>query len=139
MSDRIEDLVERVRKATGPDYELDPDILAACGMLINPKAVHRDYGRWPDEAPPFYRIPHVTGSIDAALALVERVLPGRDIDLELRETMIHGAVLRVTDAIIYPLRESGGGAVRGYGNSPPLAIILALLTCLDASKGSGRT
>jgi hypothetical protein len=69
-------LIERVENATGPDWGLDSAVFAACGMQINPK--NSDYGRWPEEAVDgwgFYRIDRITASIDAAMALVERVDP----------------------------------------------------------------
>src|SRR5690242_13610691 len=67
----IESLRERVAKAVGPDRELD----------------HALHGIWNDvarkvtlteaENAPGWDTPAVTASIDAALALVERKLPGK--------------------------------------------------------------
>jgi hypothetical protein len=57
----IEALIERVEKATGPDRELDISICDELG--------------WPDKAWAGYPA-GPTSSLDAAVALVERLLPG---------------------------------------------------------------
>lgn len=83
---KLEDLVGRVEAATGPDRELDGAIALAVGGW------HRDWldeGRNPHHMPDWYwwhtddhphqatdAHPRYTSSIDAALALAERVLPG---------------------------------------------------------------
>ncbi len=57
MTDDVEGLIERLEKATGPDRELDHAL---------------------DAVSPAYtgRLAYYTRSIDAALALTERLLPG---------------------------------------------------------------
>lgn len=67
------DLLERVGAATGPDREIDAEIAWAC--------LEEDWSSGPERAvsEPFAHIkmlPEYTASLDAALALVERVLPG---------------------------------------------------------------
>lgn len=75
----LEELLERVKAATGPDRELDGDIAEALG--INPKGSFRMRSS-PDKAAfgigaySSWKPDPLTASIDAALALVERVLPG---------------------------------------------------------------
>jgi hypothetical protein len=89
-TDDLSRLRDRVRAATGPDRELDAEITVALTPtvrtdddLIYLRAVRRDEG----EAPGTYWLhqrsgislrsaDRLTASIDAALALVERVLPG---------------------------------------------------------------
>lgn len=80
MSGALEGLLERVESATGPDRELDARIWCAINGY--------DFVAW-DGAGAVYRfrepgirhmdaahVQPVTRSVDAALALVERVLPG---------------------------------------------------------------
>lgn len=55
----LRDLLERVERATGPDRELDRAIWKACGI---------DYRQSVTQP--------VTSSVDAALTLIGRVLPG---------------------------------------------------------------
>lgn len=75
-----------------------------------------------------YRFIDVEAWESAALALVERVLPGRDIDLELREGMQDGQVYRFTDATIYAQAYSDDKRdFKAFGNSPALALLSALL------------
>lgn len=67
----VDDLVRRVEAATGPDLELDALIYCwHCSKSAFADASERmAYLRW--------AAPDYTASIDAALALVERRLPGR--------------------------------------------------------------
>lgn len=66
----IDELVKRLEAATGPDRELDAELYDA---FIEPLTwqVVSDSGH---QKPPCY-----TASLDAAVALVERVLPGRGL------------------------------------------------------------
>jgi len=116
-------LVERVWKAGGPDRELD----AAIGVTIGGLTIdeHDPIRRWRDErgntVALLGALPEYTSSFDAALALVEKVLPRH--------------------RVIITKQPDGTGAVTilsyeqswaGYGATPPLAILLALLS----AKGS---
>lgn len=113
MEDGISKLLERVEKATGPSYALECEIAVALE---------------PERAVAGLLSPNYTRSLDAALALVERKMPGRDIDLEIRETMTDGKVLRITDATIYAQAYSDDRRdFKAYGSSPALALIAALL------------
>jgi hypothetical protein len=69
-------------------------------------------------------------SIDAALGLAERMLPGWDYGLDRDEGQFFAT-----------LAPAGGSMARGYqaeGSSLPLAIILALLKALRESSERGR-
>ena len=54
-------LLERVRNATGADYDLEWDIIQAFEAPLDALRMST---------------PHITASVDAAFALIERVLPG---------------------------------------------------------------
>lgn len=143
MSD-LSALRERVESATGADREID----GALWKELNREAwaeqctfkgtLYAGHKHTPAEkrkhelrSAEFFA-PRYTASLDAALALVEAKLPGRDIDLEIRETMADGVVLRVTDAAIYPLAYSDDQrSFKAYGNTPALALLAALLAALD--------
>ena len=121
--EKLPELLEKVKAATGPDDFLDFEIdMAMKG--------HRNIGGWQalvvatgervsvsNTASPNY-----TASIDAALALVERKLPG--------------AMRRANDAedgmgAKADLVLDGGEHVTGAGATWPLAILSALLTALS--------
>lgn len=68
-------LLERVKAATGPDRVLDED-LALCFGWSHEVNLEEDYECWRDDAGKARYLPKVTASVDAALALVERMLPG---------------------------------------------------------------
>lgn len=114
----LKELIERVKAATGPDRELDEDI-----------RIHFD----PVGSVFYSESKAYTGSIDAALALVERCLPGWTVarmsqgdnrlwTVELRE----GFLTSYGKVVIQP--------DHWQGTTLPLAIILALLTALDKKE-----
>jgi hypothetical protein len=71
-----------------------------------------------------------TFSIDAAIKLIERKLPGRDIILETRESMADGAVRRTSDATIGEAYYSPEKPTHAYGNTPALSLIASLLRAI---------
>lgn len=102
------DLIERVRNATGPDREIDWDVDEALT----------------GEVPDFHGCPRYTASIDAALALVERVLPGWQIAMgTCGEDDIPWACLTEPDD---DCRDFPASAP-----TIPLALIAALLSALN--------
>jgi hypothetical protein len=80
MTDQLKELLERVEKATGPDREIDVWLLALLGDKESPWGIGDiEYALTDPELtcdPPTYTV-----SLDACLALVERVLPGHCIGL----------------------------------------------------------
>lgn len=80
----------------------------------------------------------VSESIDGAVALIDRIRPGSDIDLEIREIMTDGVVRRVTDATIYGRVHSNELTVRGYGSTPALALCIAALRAHDFQKDNDK-
>lgn len=126
-------LVERVGKASGPDEQLDLDIAEAVGVI------HRDergklfmpddfggrvYGGLGDHI----LVGDLTSSIDAALALVAKVLPGA-ADYSISVWLVAGNHDRPTARIWNDDVE-----FRSRGANPALALLLALLSAL--TKGS---
>ena len=122
-------LIDRLKAATGPDRELDAAIELAYGYSIPSDAIFRpetDYVQcqwnWvhPLDGKIFHICPLYTASIDAALALVERMLPESMYDLHKCETGYSFSILRNNLD-----RPYFGGA------TPALAILIALFTALQ--------
>lgn len=120
----LSELIERVKAATGPDRQIDR-------AIAKHFKIGWDYSAdWPTvivdgektSEPTAY--PY-TFSIDAAIALAERVLPGwhwnigHDANGELHATVWHG----VTES-------------DEYAPTAPLAIVLATLLALQSSEQS---
>ena len=119
----LQGLIERVRAATGPDRELEIAIGTTIGgWTYQPHVPHcfkwNDGQRDRPNGPPSY-----TASIDAALSLVERVLPE------------HDWILGHTNGGLTIHCQLGPDADKmAFGETPALAILLALLSALkDAS------
>lgn len=120
----LAEMLERVEKATGPDRELDGRIWCeirgypfivwdGAGVAYkNPDLRHEDADR----------IPKVTASADAALALVEREFPG--------------AFWSLTNIDPDSGFDATVGPHHGDGASPALAILAALLSALIAKEAS---
>jgi hypothetical protein len=135
----ISELIERVKAATGPDRELDALLYA---IVADHRTVrenmHPEFGRqllarnnrpphdeyWLDH--PATVFPAYTASIDAALALAERVLPGCVWTIEADACWLR--VLTEDDVAEFQGNKAGMG-----GKWTPLAIVLALLTALQST------
>ena len=146
----MEDLLARVKAATGPDRELS----VAIWFALNPDREHlwalsgmnaqrgpkqnteatlrravqqnpRDYG-WEATDHDF------TASLDAALALVERVLETDFIDIEVAKRFVAGEARGRA--------EICGPAVDAYGEAatPALALLAALLSALATPEGEAK-
>ena len=132
-ADALQALLERVEKAEGPDRELDALIwTAATGhethypnpYMREAEGLHAYTERRGDDLSRWYRVPALTDSIDAAVALVESRLIGPSWSVS------SALNARVTCAV-------RGGARHFYdaeGNTPALALIAALLRALIASE-----
>lgn len=96
----------RVIAATGADRELDKDLYCT---LVAVRAV--------------FPFPHYTASIDAALALIERVLPGASWGVN---TAMEGGF--AADVPFQKLKDMQPHPVRH--RTAPLAILAALLSAL---------
>jgi len=123
-------LVERLENATGPDRELDRDIGFAVGSWsirnIDPHGnliyVPSDDTYYADHPGSMY--PAFTESVDAALALAEKVLPSMRTISTCDDTLAVSAKIWV-----YPNGLSNGGEfmVEGMQQSLPLALCIAVL------------
>jgi hypothetical protein len=133
----LEGLIERVKAATAQDRELDCQIAYALNYEVEGMAASfRSYCdvhdlKWGEIARHAnspqsilsHNLPRFTASIDAALALVERVLPGCYWTIEADACWIR--VLTDDDVAEFQGNKSGMG-----GRWTPLAILLALLQAL---------
>lgn len=109
-NEQLDGLIEQVKAATGPDDKLD---YAVDEWLWRSGGKH--HGEM-DTLPPF------TASIDAALALVERLLPGWNYTFNRGHCELRHPKHRAKD-------------VQAFGKTTPLAILAALLSALkDASE-----
>lgn len=150
MTPTISSLLSRVRAASGPDRELDARIDAA---LFGGRAARDFTGEDPasrlrfsyaahvvfDHVDPMTNgghvlssmvrfTPPITASIDASVALVERVLPGCDWKIStLRHRKGFGADL-------YP--SAADAVARADAATAPLAILAALLSALEQKESA---
>jgi hypothetical protein len=114
-------LRERLRAAKGPDRDLDDAIEALLWKGVaadHPHAVPVGRTGWKMQAPEYYTV-----SIDAAVALVERVLPGCCIYPDLTPGD-YACGLRLPD-------KSRHATAFQKGATGPLAILHALLVMLE--------
>lgn len=128
MTPTISSLLSRVRAARGPDRELDARIDAA---LFGGRAA-RDFTG--DDPAPCY-----TASIDDAVALVERALPGwrfRSME-EAGAVRLEGATNGDWLVVLWECRRAGGGTRKQVGKTLPLAILAALLSALEQKESAG--
>jgi len=135
----INDLIFRVKQATGSDPRLNAEI--ACAFIFtdcrpaDPNDFGGKYGYQPEsifiENSGFLLADNFTGSVDDALCLLDRLKPGCFYLLGRGKTRHdeppYGAQLMF-----------GSDEILGFGEAPtmPLAIILALL---EAVKADGQT
>jgi len=130
----LQDLLERVAAATEPDRELDcrlfadllmrPDGYAVVGFSPGTVA----YVEAPVTTVRYLAAPHYTSSLDSALALVERVLPGWWWG-------VSGATKPACDALLY--EPSPGGfrqKIKASAKTPTLALLAATLRALIAQQ-----
>lgn len=151
----LADLLARVEGARGPDRELDALIWLACGLdpvCGSPMSGETRAGRFKfrpgqplsllvakypkfiDLAAVACQPAHVTTSLDAAVALAERVLPGFDADINIRRSDDEDMA-----AYLWPSGTYIGG-YGGHGKTPALALLAAMLRALSSTfVGRGIT
>ena len=133
--EQLTDLLERVEGATGADREIDALFVAVLNNAqLRPYPPSDDFGpknRWQfwsldgahflgNEGTPKFKVEPITASLDAALALLARVLPGRVVRLSISE--------RVSTAqLTSPLRDD---RARHAGSTPALALLSAMLRAM---------
>lgn len=130
----LQELLERVKAATGPDRELDHTIEARMREHVGSMGfgIYKTADEWiPQAIKRNFNSPRYTASIDAALALTERVLPGAGYMYQKpragweRRPGLHGYA---SIGFGEPLK-----AFTADAPTAPLAILAATLTAL-ASK-----
>lgn len=113
----MRDLIAKLEKLKGPDREVD-------GLLAAHFHVKQITGTWPD----WCIDPPVTASLDAAIALVERVLPGWD----------WGVMSAGEDGSEGKLWQHGwhdDTVVHAFHALPAIALIIALLKAKEVQDG----
>ena len=139
----LEALLARVEAAEGANDELSAQVLSALLSEEPVVAVERSpiNGVWCayvmghggrrrlwDVPSPFRQMNGVTASLDAALALVERVLPEADV-------YVHATKLRKPKAVIFPTEFANPVDSQPSATSA-LALLAALLKALIAQEGA---
>ena len=114
------DLITRLSKLEGPDREVDREIAKLFNM---PWDYSAEWIKKRDEEGNRFDVPVAfpyTSSVDAAIALAERVLPGCDLTIRSKHKM----------AWIDGLK----GEI-AYGANPAIAACIAILRAKEASHG----
>lgn len=129
MMASVKELIELVKAAQGPDRELDHALWLHFDETAQAKY---DAGRIP--------LPWtwcLTSSIDAALALTERVLPGYRGNLQFGSAWDGGVYQpgKVGCTIHSPMSSGGGPLWKAFAPTLPLAILAALLSALSTKEG----
>lgn len=126
---KYEDLIERLEKVTGPDRGIDRDIAE---HIVGTKYRSTQRGReWLEDSHggvetwTRYPVPY-TASIDAAIALIEKILPGSELEI----TNLYG-VARVT---LHDVENSFHGS--DPCNRINTALLIALFRALEAKAGA---
>lgn len=138
----LQELLDRVKAATGPDRELDAGIAEATAQV--PEGAIRMHGlpgtaKYATGGYTVWDTPAYTASIDAALALTERVLPGWVVADLCQNSRHAGDPWGCTLAIYYGSTPSKNKAASsGYDfSTASLAILAATLSALIA-KDAGE-
>lgn len=122
------DLIAKMEALDGPSREVDKEIHEATNPKLRPSL---RYGN----------IPELTASLDAAIALVERVLPDTD---DRRHSCTIWTGRRPAARIFYRQRcaeDEGGWAIGALNNwdvrgaTPAIALLIALLQVKEAQDG----
>jgi len=145
-------LIDRLSKLDAPDREVDAEIAFATGHFdyklkygFENCRIERGQNRTNDWVEVFVKdkgtliysepYPHVTASVDAAIALAERVLPGWTFE-HIGQDYIRA---RGLDNDVMPMGwtveiSDGSQTIQGQAPTLPLAICIALLRAKEASK-----
>jgi hypothetical protein len=112
------ELLQRIEAASGPDRYLNADLLAH--FFVNINGVRTAFAS--------DTVPDLTASIDAAIALVERMLPG--IFWVIGQGKTNSVEKLFGCQLLFGTEEIIGS---GESDHAPLAILLALLKALQES------
>ncbi|MDP3492782.1 MAG: hypothetical protein Q8R82_06675 [Hyphomonadaceae bacterium] len=135
MGSELSELLARVEAASGPDRGIDARIYAALvntyphlnDLVASRQKAHPNEDAWKLGAVD-WRVKPYTASVDAALALVERVLPDHDWIVEGGKSGSNAVLLaRVAE-------DDGPNAHTAQQATPALAICAALLLALASTQ-----
>lgn len=133
MGDVLADLIARVEAANHGSIGLDVDIMNAV---------------WPEwEVEPNEALHFITSSLDAALALVERKLPGWKVSIFINHLTGHKAGAGARAALMSPKKKRSPEGFRWpaitaecfYAPTPALAVCAALLRALQHIARDGSS
>lgn len=131
-------LTAQLQAAEAGSRELDLLVLEACG--ISPKDWPGDSVVGPEQVfilgGKKYSLPRVTSSVDSALALIEEVLPGWSVNLEIdftREVIDPETDLDPCACSLFNHDGDHMKHVMEWAKSPALALCLALLKAREGS------
>lgn len=119
-------LIERVEALTGPDREVDLDVAIATGMVSDEVSKYGPHLRRIEAR----RVDPYTASLDAAVALVEQVLPGWSGDVDIGVPIADSGKV---GARLFP-PEPGWANYAGEGLTSAIALVLAALRALHAQE-----
>jgi len=135
----LEQLLDRVVKATGADREIDAAIASEFfGVEIKRENKDRNWRMGhrttkTRKAEPWVALPAFTASVDAAIAFIERVLPGWGWELT-EPAVVAGVSPRSrSSARIWPstsFKDNGSRTAFGDAETIPLALLAAALSAL---------
>lgn len=134
MKGDLTELIARVEAATGPDRELDHALhRLEMGEWMDAHGYARDGDGYLTQTPPIQGGARCCGpgyfteSVDAAIALAERMKPGCTWQLFRKSDGTAFAVIELR-------HRAGGFTDRCDAATPALALILALLRALEAKR-----
>ncbi len=123
-------LITRLSKLDAPDREVDAEIDRAFGLLVDIYPLSGPMTDYPEPVG-YTETRHYTASVDAAIALAARVLPGWVFDNVGQD--FH-SVPGGYEAFGWNVELINGTRVQGQAPTLPLAICIALLRAKEASK-----
>ena len=127
---KYEDIINHLEKAEGPSHEIDAIIVSMDGFQIK-RERNRAWRYGDRNTQKWYNIPSYTASLDAAVALVERMLPGWTIaNIGQDDGKTWHAELRKGHKTSYSTVKLAGAAVSA------IALLLALFRALQAQEES---
>ncbi|MCO7726424.1 hypothetical protein NJB93_07430 [Brucella intermedia] len=137
------DLITRLSKLDAPDREVDAEIAVLFSGDPDAYVVRPNEGAMFSHKPGWFatgdnkshKSPEYTTSVDAAIALAERVLPGWTFE-HIGQDYIRASGL---DNDVMPMGwtveiSDGSQTIQGQAPTLPLAICIALLRAKEASK-----
>jgi hypothetical protein len=111
----LDELIARLEKATGPDARLDTDIMIALGQWTEREWWSFDYQK--------HTPANLTSSLDAAIDLMEKVLPDAQVLIGFKQT----------EETLPWARSICRHAPDATGRTPAIALCIAILKALQVS------